>query len=336
MLSWGGGGGNYVQYLAPPGYALCSLDNNFDDVSKGITVKFLPVDSISTGGEINNDFIQQGRFGNFSAGGMVYYKASPNEFIIGLEARSTNNRFVIISAVYVDNITEYFIKTDEQKKLCCMGMLDAAVCNNLLGGTFDCDSHMEKYCGLHPTDAYCGCFAPPDSTIDEELRQLLKKPQCYNKDCIIKGYKTRNQREDTTCQSIKVCKSVMDIAGTKNKLSDIVQTIDCSDNKGNAQTQPQPPTTTNTQLPTMTNTQPPTTINTQTSTDIIKNTVNDTKDFNIEDYYMYIFILFVVLVFLGLLYKYANSGDSINNNLSNNNNNEKYLQNNNNEKNKNK
>lgn len=93
------------------------------------------------------------------------------------------------------------------------------------------DDVVQKWCATHLDDPFCSCYQPMPDDTPAELKILQSKPQCWNKNCNLSGYKNTNLRNDqSTCANIKVCnQNINSMQNTSTLNMNNLNVQDCSD-----------------------------------------------------------------------------------------------------------
>ncbi len=117
--------------------------------------------------------------------------------------------------------------------------LSQYVCNilNYTPNSNTCDIFMDSYCPADMGNPVCSCYLNRASILDSPLlmeqyplAKYATQPQCWNGDCLVKGYKNNGIRTSAACPSITVCtQDINKIGGSNNILKNIIVTQNCGE-----------------------------------------------------------------------------------------------------------
>lgn len=131
------------------------------------------------------------------------------------------------------------LKNSTVKKIACIkdahygNYIDPArLCNVLVDsdGNIRDDQLVELWCKDNLDDPFCACYKPIPDSVNNDLRQFMTKPRCWNATCAAQGYMSRNLLADTSaCPNITICSQNINAQGnTGIEFSENIITQDCS------------------------------------------------------------------------------------------------------------
>lgn len=74
-----------------------------------------------------------------------------------------------------------------------------------------CDTVMQEFCNNNKTNILCSCYKPENLTLKSKFDKI--NPYCFNKDCMVNGYKSKNF--NVTCDK---CLDTVNLKETNNDI----------------------------------------------------------------------------------------------------------------------